>query len=157
MKRLILLRHAKAVGEHAGGDQARPLAPRGIQQVQEVAHAFLAKGWQPQLALVSPAERTCQTARLLAASLGKMPLVIDRSLYLATAGQMLASLMAAPEDIDELLLVGHNPGISELATQLADRTAPVHLPTAGYFCHQYDISSWLEIRKQTPPQKNQAH
>ncbi|MFU8781270.1 MAG: SixA phosphatase family protein [Kiritimatiellia bacterium] len=146
MKILMLLRHAKAVPEHAGGDFTRPLAPRGIQQMQQVAAAFQAQNWKPQLTLVSAATRTLQTARLLEANLGDLNIISDRVLYLAAACQLLDVLAATPPEIERLMLVGHNPGISDLAARLTGNLEHSDLPTAGFMTCQLDIPDWQSIQ-----------
>ena len=147
MKDLILLRHAKAVSDHAGGDIARPLSSRGIQQIQQVAHTFRARQYEPELALVSPAIRTQQTATLLGKQIGKLDVVTDRTLYLATDDQILDVLRGVPDDIQSLLLVGHNPGISELAAIWNPAYRKQSLPTAGFIACQLSINHWHDIRQ----------
>lgn len=147
MKQLILLRHAEAVPEHAAGDMARPLTPRGKQQVQLVAQSFVAQGIRPALALVSPATRTKQTAQLLANSLDNdLPIAVDHSLYLATDEQFVNTIASIPDDIHSILLVGHNPGISDLATSLDAKQANHQLPTAGFVVCQIPTQNWRNIR-----------
>jgi len=149
MKHIILLRHASAVHDHAGGDFNRPLSSHGITQVQTVAHAFLGRGLHPELALASPAMRTRQTAELLAKHLSKLDIITDHALYLATGNRMLDILMSMPDDIQTLLLVGHNPGISELAANLDNQRSVEQLPTAGFVACQLRIHRWRDIPKTT--------
>ena len=146
MRQLMLMRHAKAVPEHTAGDFARPLAPRGIDQVQRVAHAFRAQGWQPELTLASPAARTRQTAEVLEKNLGDINIIIDPVLYLASDDQMLDVLASMPEAITRILLIGHNPGISDLAARLNNQHHLPPLPTAGFMICSLDIDCWSNIR-----------
>ena len=147
MKHLILLRHAQAVSDHAGGDIARPLSSRGVQQIQQVANTFRARKYEPELALVSPAVRTQQTATLLGKQIGKLDVVTDRALYLATDDQILDVLRGVPDDIQSLLIVGHNPGISDLAAIWDPVYRKQSLPTAGFIACHIPISSWHDIRQ----------
>ncbi len=149
MKRIILLRHAKAVAEHGGGDFARPLAPHGIAQIQQVAHSFQAHGWKPELALASPAARARETAELLAKHIGNLAIVTDQTLYLATDRRMTEVLAGMPDEIQTLLLIGHNPGISELAATWNKQPA-VQLPTAGFVACQLAIHHWKDILQHIP-------
>jgi phosphohistidine phosphatase len=145
MKTLVLLRHAKAVPEHAGGDFQRPLSPRGCQQVQAVAAAFLAQGWKPQLTIASPAARTLQTAQGIETNIGDLNIITDRSLYLATAQQIYSALAALPESLDRVMLVGHNPGLSDLAAHFSATPENEELPTAGFVTCQLNITHWQQI------------
>lgn len=120
-KELLLFRHAKA--EPAGGDLDdidRPLAERGVKDAQRMAKLLAARGWIPQFALVSPAARTTETWKL--ASDGMTPAPTVRSpegLYLASSSRILSEIAKTPETVERLVVVGHNPGIGELARILS--------------------------------------
>ncbi len=146
MKHIILLRHAKAVSEHADGDFARPLSAHGVTQTQQVATSFRTNNWHPDLVVTSPAVRAFQTAEILGKSIDGMHIVTDRSLYLATDDRILDVLMSIPDTIQTLLLVGHNPGISDLAARWEHAYQRKTLPTAGFVSCQVPISNWSEIK-----------
>ena len=147
MKELMLLRHAKAVSEHAAGDFARPLSTRGIEQMQQVAAALQAKGWYPDFTLVSPAKRTLQTADILEKNTQVLHAITDPTLYLATDDQICAAIAGAPDDAERLLVIGHNPGISDLAAQLSHDAYARPLPTAGFVICPIDVDHWHRIVK----------
>ena len=117
MRRLILLRHAKAERRAASGDDRdRALTPAGRSDAAAVGHALAAAGLVPDLALVSPAARTRETFEAMAASLPDVHLHPDPALYDASA----AALRDAAEQAsaDTVLVVAHNPGVGVLAASL---------------------------------------
>jgi phosphohistidine phosphatase len=144
-KELVLLRHAKAIPEHAGGDFLRPLAPKGIHQAQAVAASFRAAGWQPGITYASAATRTLQTAQILEANLGPCNIIIDENLYLATPEQIIRVIAAAPPRIHRVLLVGHNPGISAAGSLLLHDQHLEMLATAGWVTLSLQTPEWLHI------------
>jgi len=121
VKRLFLLRHAKAVPAEAGGDDhARVLSPRGEADAARMGHAMAEKGYAPERVWCSPAARTRQTWALVAEALAARPRVMIRDeIYLATQGALLTLVQKAPADVQTLLLVGHNPGFETLALTLS--------------------------------------
>jgi phosphohistidine phosphatase len=116
---LFLLRHAKA-SSPALDDFDRPLAPRGRQDAPLVGREMKERGWLPELALVSSARRTVETWKLASAEFPEEPKVeFSRALYHAPPAKLTAALHAVPETCRSLLLIGHNPGLEELAAMLA--------------------------------------
>jgi phosphohistidine phosphatase len=119
MLELFLWRHAKAVpAAPCGGDRARPLSRRGRRDAERVAR-WLAPRVAGARILCSPARRTRETAAALIARAGA-EFLLRRSerLYLASAAQLLARLRAQPEHVRCVVLIGHNPGLHELALRL---------------------------------------
>jgi phosphohistidine phosphatase len=124
MDRLILMRHGKAE-RHApnGGDFERPLAERGRDDVRRIAQALIKAGLAPDLALVSTARRTRETWETLASALPAARVSTRRDLYHAEAEDILAALNDEAGEGATVLVVGHNPGLHELALDLAARGA----------------------------------
>jgi phosphohistidine phosphatase len=119
MDRLILLRHAKAEAEAASGDDFdRPLAPRGQREAQAMAAQMAALGLKPDLALISPALRTRQTWEAVQATLPGGEVRFDRSLYNLDAKGIRRLAWHAGEGHGTVLVVGHNPGLQDLAVKL---------------------------------------
>jgi phosphohistidine phosphatase len=120
MRTLYLLRHAKSSWDDPTlADRARPLAKRGRRDAKLIAEHLSRLGTEPDLVLCSSATRTRQTLELvLPASAGESVLVEDE-LYAASAGELLARIRLVPDDVASLLLIGHNPGLQELALALA--------------------------------------
>ena len=119
MRRLMLLRHAKAVPQGALKDENRPLAERGRTDTPKIAKFAASRRLVPDLALVSSAIRTRETWELFASRLPAQPaLRIEPRLYAAAADRMLSLMRETPADVRTLLLVGHNPGLEDLARAL---------------------------------------
>jgi phosphohistidine phosphatase len=121
MKRLYLLRHAKSSWDDpALADTNRPLAPRGRRAAKLMASHLRRKGISPELVLCSPSRRTRQTLKRIAPGLGKNADVrIEPALYAASAATLLDQLHEVPDEVDSVMLIGHNPGIQDLALSLA--------------------------------------
>ncbi len=121
MKRLLLLRHGEADWSEDGqNDFERTLAKRGRKATRGIADWLSQHDLVPDHALVSEAVRTRQTWQMLCGALDReIPAHIENALYLASPGTVLAHLEALPADTATAILVGHNPGIEELARMLA--------------------------------------
>lgn len=128
MHQLLLLRHAKAEKAVEGAsDHERELAAAGVATTRRMAAAMRALGLAPDLILVSTARRTMQTLAALD-PLGEEAALVEpcEQLYMTSAAEMLALLRAVPETVRSLLLIGHNPGLQQLALMLCateDRNA----------------------------------
>lgn len=121
MKQLLLLRHAKSSWDDpALADFDRPLAPRGLKAAPLMGRELARRDWLPDLALVSPALRTRETWRLVSAELpARVPVEFAEGLFDATAGDILAEVQQAMASAGCLLVLGHNPGLEDLARRLA--------------------------------------
>ena len=119
MDRLILWRHAKAEVDAASGDDFdRPLAPRGRREAQAMAQQLAALGFRPDVAVVSPSLRTRETWEALHEALPGGEVRFDRALYNAEAQAILRLAEHAGEGHGTVVVVGHNPGLQELALDL---------------------------------------
>lgn len=124
MRQLLLLRHAKSTWDDPMlSDHARPLNARGRQSAAAMRRAMRDLGLAPDLVLVSSARRTLQTLAMLE-PWDDTPLIepLD-GLYLASAPQMLGILQEVAETTRSVLLLGHNPGLHELALLLVGEPA----------------------------------
>jgi phosphohistidine phosphatase len=120
MRQLLLLRHAKSSWDDpALSDHARPLNARGRRAASAMAQAMRELGLAPDIVLVSSARRTLQTLESLTPF--DDPALIEPmdALYLAPWRGMLAAIQEVPETARSLLVIGHNPGLHELAMALA--------------------------------------
>ena len=148
MLRLILLRHGKSSWDDDRLDDFdRPVAPRGLRNVPEMGRRLARRGPAPDLVLSSTAARALETARGVARELGYREDGIRGvpELYLATSDEILDVIRGAPSDIASLMIVGHNPGLTELANRLDDIRLD-NMPTAAMLCVEFDISGWSDIR-----------
>lgn len=136
---LFLLRHAKAVPQHADGDRARGLSDAGRDGARTMAAAAAERHFAPSLVLCSDAVRTRETLDIVLPALKPAPdIAYEEALYLADAKQLLQRLRRIPDDVRSVMLVAHNPGLQELAVALSDQpTGPlmarltVDFPTAA--------------------------
>ena len=121
MSRLYLLRHAKSSWDEPGlDDHDRPLAPRGRRAAKLVAGHLAAQGVEPALVLCSSSRRTLDTLDRIRPALGaEAEVLVEDDLYAASAGRLLARLRLVPDEIPSVLLIGHNPGLQDLAVILA--------------------------------------
>jgi phosphohistidine phosphatase len=148
MLQLILLRHAKAESPEATDDFDRALAPRGREDAPQVGAALAAEGAAPDVALVSDSKRTRETWELIAPHFPKTKVKYLHSLYHCSAEMLMAAAELA--DAESVMLVGHNPGMHELASRLAHRNNPLEtklrskFPTAAgaVFTRKDKESAW---------------
>ena len=135
-RRLILLRHAKSDWPDVP-DWDRPLAKRGRRDAPVIGRWLRDHGYLPEVVVCSDARRTRQTWELVAPELGGSPSVtFEPRAYAASALALLYLVRELPAGCRAALLIGHNPGLAELAaslTGLADGGAPPapRLPTAA--------------------------
>lgn len=127
---LILLRHAKSDWSGDEDDIVRPLAKRGRRQAPEVGRWLAASIGSIDAAVVSPAKRARSTWRLVSAELKTPPRTrFDDRMYAASDRELLGIVQELSDDLDTVVLVGHNPGIEELVTLLTGQWVP--MPTSG--------------------------
>ncbi|MFD8154986.1 SixA phosphatase family protein [Streptomyces sp. NPDC001046] len=120
LRRLVLLRHAKSAWPVDVADHERPLAPRGRRDAPAAGRVLAEADCLPDLALCSTAVRARATWDLAAAEWGSPPPVRhDRRLYAAGPQGLLTVVHEVPDDVETLLLIGHNPGLEELVLALA--------------------------------------
>jgi phosphohistidine phosphatase len=121
MTSLLLLRHAKSSwGDPGLADIDRPLADRGRKAATVMAEEMVRRGWLPDRVLVSPSRRTRETWAIVEARLDAAPVArLVPELYEASASGLLPILRGIPEDAKTALVIGHNPGMEELAQDLS--------------------------------------
>jgi phosphohistidine phosphatase len=122
MRRLYLLRHAKSAWPDGVADFDRPLAPRGIEAAGLVGTYLRQQGIAPARILVSTARRTRETLRFVREAWQPEAATIREELriYAASAATLLAIAREGPAAEASLMLIGHNPGMAELAMSLSD-------------------------------------
>ncbi len=148
MKQLLLMRHAKSSWEDPSlSDFERPLAARGREAAPRMGRELARRGWQPELVLVSPAARTRATWELAAAELpGPASADFPDTLYDASAESILSEAQQTPKEVKTLLILGHNPGLENLARRLAGENSNAKalrrlrekFPTAALACFEFD-------------------
>ena len=155
MRRLLLLRHAKTERAEPGErDRERKLTARGRAD-EPVIGAYMARHRLfPDLALVSPATRAEETWELVAAALKPIPRVRKEARIYNASSQALGALISETRDAPTLLVVGHNPGLHDLAVQLvasgeADARANLKekLPTSGLVVIDFPFDAWSALNR----------
>ncbi|MER5974369.1 histidine phosphatase family protein [Streptomyces sp. NPDC002055] len=118
-RRIVLLRHAKADWPEVP-DIERPLAERGRKDAPVAGRRIAGMGINPDLTLCSTAARTRETWKLVVHELPQRPkTVYEDRLYEASLGELIALLNETPDDVKDLMVIGHNPGMHALADALA--------------------------------------
>ena len=137
MRTLYLLRHAKSRWDDPGcPDSQRRLAPRGVRDAKRVAKHLRQLGAAPELVLCSSAVRTRETLELVLPAFAAAAVRVEDELFGAASDALLERLRMLPEEIGSVLLIGHNPGLQDLALSLvsseADRVGlAAKFPTAA--------------------------
>jgi phosphohistidine phosphatase len=153
MRRLLLLRHAKTERAEPGQrDRDRKLMERGRLDAPVVGTFMVRHQLIPDLAVVSPATRTLETWQLTAAAFAPMPrMVTDERIYNAGT-DTLFELVRETDDAATLLLVGHNPGLHDLARQLIGagdmetrEDLNEKMPTSGLVVIDFAFADWTEL------------
>jgi phosphohistidine phosphatase len=151
VKTLFLLRHAKSSWKEEGlADRERPLAPRGRKATGVIASHLRDSGVVPDLVLCSSAVRTRETLEGIAPAFGaEVETEIEGGLYAASSGALLERLRTLDDGVESVLMIGHNPGIEELAILLAaggDKLDAMRrkYPTAALATLRFD-GSWDEL------------
>ena len=149
MKRLIIVRHAKAAkAEPHGEDFTRPLALRGEEDAAEMGRRLARSKVHPDAIVTSPAQRTLATARIIARELD-FPwdeIRAAKSAYLTDAGDLLDLVRALDVRVEAALLVGHNPSVTELAQELV-RGFAQDLPTGAVVSIDLPADTWAGVKR----------
>ena len=149
MKTLILVRHSKAQDLAPGMiDAQRPLKESGLLDAAKLGVRLREASLVPQLIVASPAVRTLSTATILAGEL-RVPaqeIEPEPEIYEAECRDLLEVIQTLDNASACVLLVGHNPGISELASYLS-KTPVAPLATSGVAILSFDIADWSAASK----------
>jgi phosphohistidine phosphatase len=149
---LYLIRHAKSSwSDPTLPDQERPLARRGRRDAKRIAKHLLRLGIMPELVLCSPTQRTRETLELVRPALGTTATVrLEAELYAASAETLLERLRAVPEEVASVMLIGHNPGLHDLALLLASAGTELErleakFPTAALATLTLPRATWRRL------------
>ncbi len=109
------------------------------------------RGWQPQVVLSSPATRAIATARIIAEQLGYPvnDIIVLDQLYAASSAELLKVIQGLDDATQEVMICGHNPGLSELADQLTAGEV-TDIPTCGAVAIRLDVRKWSAIADAKP-------
>jgi phosphohistidine phosphatase len=143
MKKLVLIRHAKAEKEIVGKDFDRPLKYTGMQDAAFMADRLKEVALIPQLIISSPALRTKTTADIFADNLALPVPQFNQSIYEAGQKSLLKVINQFPNEQDFIALVGHNPGISLILTYLTGELKEVHTSTVAVI--EFELDDWAAV------------
>ena len=143
-RRLIVMRHAKSSwSSGAATDHARPLNNRGQRDAPRVAKRLTEMGWAPDLILSSDSQRTRETYDAMVAGFeNDVPVQFHRSMYHAGLPAIIHEAPGVPDDLNTLMVLGHNPGWEEVVQSLSDEM--VILKTANAALLEGTGDTWLD-------------
>jgi phosphohistidine phosphatase len=154
MRRLMLLRHSAAERANPGdSDQERPLSPEGRADAATIGAYLGNHSFRPDRVLVSPSTRTRETWRQIAAALRTAPEpVFDERIYNAAAQSLFNVIAEMAGDAQSVLMLGHNPGLHELAVLLV-ATGDIdtrerlreNFPTSGVAIIDFALDGWAKL------------
>ena len=156
---LLLLRHAKSSWQNPNwSDSERPLNQRGRRAASDMAEFMRHHGLIPQLALYSPAKRTTETINIwLQKTASETEPQPNNDLYLATPTTIAKIIEEVPSSIRDIMIVGHNPGLEQLAQKLCshqnhEMVTRLHnkYPTAGLACFEAVATDWRQFLQSMP-------
>lgn len=146
MKKLYIVRHAKSSWKDHVSDMDRGLKKRGKLNAPLIASKLISRGAKVDAIIYSPAKRTTQTSRLINNIL-QVPVSnvhMHEGLYLAPPKQLINIIKSTPKNVNELMVIAHNPGVTQLVNFLAKEHFE-NIPTCGTACVLFDIEDWEEI------------
>jgi phosphohistidine phosphatase len=152
MHTLYLLRHAKSSwADPSLADHERPLAPRGRRDAKRIAAHLVQFEIEPELVLCSTAVRTRDTLALVRPALGPTTRVeLEAKLYAASSDELLDCIRALTDAVASAMLIGHNPGLQQLALDLASTGAErerleAKFPTAALATLELASTTWSRL------------
>jgi len=151
MKTLFLVRHAKSSRDDPGlSDKERPLNDRGTRDAPKMGARLAKHDVKPDLIVSSPAVRARTTAELIAKKLDYKvkDIVLDERLYAAAPGDVLDVIRELDDKPKCVMVVGHNPELSQLAARLSGKDTD--MPTCAVAEFAYDIKSWSLVGRDEP-------
>lgn len=153
MKTLFLVRHAKTSWDDASlPDPERPLEERGRRDAAKMGKRMAKHAAKPDLIMSSPALRALATTEILARRLNykRKHIVVSERLYGTQVDDLLAVIQKFGDKRKRLMLVGHNPELTELALQLSGKIGL--MPTCAIAEFRFAVKSWSKIGRTKPTQ-----
>jgi phosphohistidine phosphatase len=154
-RRLYLLRHAKSSWKEPGlADHDRPLAGRGRRAAKAIRRHLQDQGIEPELVLCSTARRARQTLEGIEPALGRGGIRVEAELYGAGPADLLARLQEVAAAVGSVMVIGHNPGLEELAVLVARdgslvRELEAKFPTGALATLAFRGADWAALDRGT--------
>jgi phosphohistidine phosphatase len=149
VKTLYLVRHSKSSWKNPGlTDFERPLNKRGKRDAPLVGKLLAGWGINPEVIFSSPAKRARKSATIIAEEIGYPPdeIVTLAAIYDASVADLLKVIRDIDDRYHEVMLFGHNPGMTGLVNYLSDFDLD-NLPTSGIVCIEFDKRAWRRISR----------
>jgi phosphohistidine phosphatase len=148
MKTLLVLRHAKSSWEDSGlADIDRPLNKRGKRDAPRMGQLIKSEDLVPDLVLTSPAKRAHKTAEAVAEESGYDGTIeVQENFYPGDPEAYIQVLRGLPDKIQQVMVVGHNPGLEELVDALTGES--VALPTAALAQIKLPVDRWSQLEEE---------
>jgi phosphohistidine phosphatase len=146
VKTLFLVRHAKSSRDDPTlPDRERPLSNRGRHDAPQMGKLLAGRGVRPDLIVTSPALRAQTTAQMIADEIGYQHkgIVTHDRLYASSSDGLLAVIRALDNELDSVMLFGHNPEFTELARRLSSEIAD--MPTCAVAEFRYRTKAWTDV------------
>ena len=147
MKRVVIVRHGKAVPYGYEDDFTRDLKDRGKDDAKLVSSELKKRGVSPDVIVSSPAKRAIKTARIFAENLDfeKNRIVEIEDIYEGfTTGEFLGTIQELPVDDDTVFFFGHNPGFYYYVCNLLEEFHG-DMPTTSTVGIDFDVNTWQEV------------
>jgi phosphohistidine phosphatase len=154
LKTLFLLRHAKSSWKDDRLDDFdRPLNKRGRLAATAIGEYMAGQGISPAQVLCSSAKRTRETLERAQEAIGAVPVRFERGIYMAEAPALLKRLKRLNDSLASVMLVGHNPGLENLAQGLVKngdeplrQELQVKFPTGSLAVIEADVDRWADLQ-----------
>lgn len=143
MKKLLLIRHAKATHKPDYADFDRPLKGEGRDDARKMASRMEKVGIVPQLFVASSSLRTVETAEIIAKALGVTAISLDKAIYEGSVRTLMGIINQQNDDLGLIALVGHNPDISQLVYHLCGDMRELSPGTAVLIT--FEVDSWQHV------------
>jgi phosphohistidine phosphatase len=147
MKTLLIMRHGKSSWDDPLlNDFDRPLLKKGQLRTQMIAEFMAEQQLSPELIISSPAVRAYETAVIVADAFGYSTdtISMNSDLYFVDTDKYSEAVYGVSDEINTLMIVGHNPMITEFCNMFLAETID-NLPTSGLCAVRLDTGSWTEI------------
>ncbi len=151
MKTLFLIRHAKSSRDDpAMADKDRPLNDRGKRDAPKMGKRLAKRGVKPDLILSSSAVRALETAEIVAKEVDykRKDILVDDRLYAVGAEELLDVIRKLGDEVERVMLIGHNPELTELAHRLSSKITD--MPTCAVAEFTFDAKAWATIGEDKP-------
>ena len=150
-KTLILVRHAKSSwSDSTLNDIQRPLNKRGNKDAPKMGKHLAKMKIKPQAIFSSSGLRALTTARLISVELGMKPteIIVEDDLYTFNYDQLLNVIQTIPDDYKEIMVVGHNPAVTDV-TNILSGSQIDNIPTCGVAVLEFSVDSWKDVSRNT--------